>query len=220
MIIPLYSYPGDSWNALLSAKAANPSVPVIAIINHDNGPGTFSDPNYTIGIQKLQSEGIVIIGYVDTHYTKINESYARKQINLWHSFYSINGIFFDQMSNLPENEGYYLNLTNYAKSIGYSVTVGNPGTATLPSYIGTVNTLVVYEDQGLPQISALGSWQAKYGNSNFSMIAFGINDINDSFISNVSGHFGYIYITNGTLPNPYDSVPSYLKGEMKALTTT
>lgn len=38
-IVPLYSYPTEApWAAIVSAKLAHPSVPVIAIVNVDNGP--------------------------------------------------------------------------------------------------------------------------------------------------------------------------------------
>src|SRR5215471_11793168 len=56
MIVPLYSYPTNPiWTTLIQAKETQPSVPVIAVINPDSGPGSSYDPNYASGIQSLQS---------------------------------------------------------------------------------------------------------------------------------------------------------------------
>ena len=113
------------------------------------------------------------------------------------------------MANWSGPESYYSDLTSYAKSLGYTMTVGNPGTDTLPSYIGTVDNLMIYEDAGLPPLSALQGWHTSYDKSNFSMIAFGVNSISTSFLSSASNYVGYIDLTNDVLDNPYDTVPSY-----------
>ena len=46
LLIPLYIPPGTVWNALIQAKESNPSVPIIAVVNPDNGPGTSVNPGY------------------------------------------------------------------------------------------------------------------------------------------------------------------------------
>ncbi|HXU96305.1 MAG TPA: fibronectin type III domain-containing protein, partial [Candidatus Nitrosotalea sp.] len=104
---------------------------------------------------------------------------------------------------------FYSTVSHYAKSQGYTMTVGNPGTDTLPSYIGTVDNLMVYENPGIPALSLLQGWHTSYDKSNFSMIAFGVGSISTSFLSSASNYVGYIDLTNDNLPNPYDSVPSY-----------
>ena len=49
-IVPLYSLPSDpAWAALIAAKKAHPSVPVIAVINPNNGPGTAARSDYMNG---------------------------------------------------------------------------------------------------------------------------------------------------------------------------
>ncbi|MGI0018559.1 MAG: fibronectin type III domain-containing protein, partial [Nitrosotalea sp.] len=80
---------------------------------------------------------------------------------------------------------------------------------TLPSYIGTVDNLMIYENPGLPLLSVLQGWHTGYDKSNFSMIAFGVNSISTSFLSSASNYVGYIDLTNDVLDNPYDSVPPY-----------
>ena len=113
------------------------------------------------------------------------------------------------MANKSGKERYYANLTSYAKSQGFIFTVGNPGIDTLPSYVGTVDNLVIYEDAELPSLSSLGGWYEYLNKSNFSIVSYGVNDTDDSTIRKLSNRVGYFFITNGTLPNPYTSLPPY-----------
>jgi len=209
VMIALYTYPDSTWDVVAQAKSAHPSVPVVAIINPDNGPGSSRDANYVSGIQKLHAAGVVVLGYDATGYASNSASSVKSVMNTWKSLYNIDGIFFDEMANWSGEENYYSGLTSYAKSLGYTMTVGNPGTDTLSSYIGTVDNLMIYENPGLPPLSALQGWHTSYDKSNFSMIAFGVNSISTSFLSSASNYVGYIDLTNDVLDNPYDSVPSY-----------
>src|SRR5579883_1192685 len=67
VMIALYTYPGQTWDTVIQAKNANPAVPVVAIINPSNGPGSY-DPNYASGITSLKQAGIIVLGYVFTGY--------------------------------------------------------------------------------------------------------------------------------------------------------
>src|SRR5438445_5293707 len=69
LVIPLYTYPTDgTWTAVLNAKNAHLTVPFIAVINPNNGPGSALDQNYLQGIKGFQASGIIVLGYVATGY--------------------------------------------------------------------------------------------------------------------------------------------------------
>ncbi len=221
VMVPLYTYPTSStWNEVIQAKLANPSVPIIAIINPDNGPGIAQDSNYVLGIDALRSAGITVLGYVYTQYAQRNLVSVEADINTYHNWYNISGIFFDEMSNVIGNENYYSTLSSYVKSLGYVITAGNPGTSVPTSYIGTVNILNIYENQGLPLTSDLANWTSAYSKQNFAMMSYGVGSINSSYELSASKYVGWIYITNANLPNPYDVLPSYFANEVGALNTT
>jgi hypothetical protein len=119
---------------------------------------------------------------------------------------------FDEMSNTAGNENYYTTLSNYAKSKGLTFTVGNPGADTSPSYIGTVNTTNISEGSGVPTLGYLsGGWHSNYSKQNFSFVAYGVPSLNQTYITSAAQYVGYMYITNGDLPNPYDTLPPYLE---------
>jgi spherulation-specific family 4 protein len=217
VIIPLYTYPGSTWTAVIQAKAANPGVSIVAVINPDNGPGASQDPNYVSGIQGLRSAGVIVLGYVHTSYAARPAASVIADINSYKGWYNISGIFLDEMSNVAGNEGYYSSLNTYIESLGYTMTVGNPGADTIPGYIGTVNVIVVYENLGLPSPSALAGWHASYAKSNFASISYGMGSINQTDIARISNSVGYVYLTSGIQPNPYDSLPPYFGSLVAAL---
>ena len=220
IMIPLYTYPGSTWTNVIAVQQANPGVPIVAIINPNSGPGAAMDPTYVSGIQGLQAAGVEVIGYVPTGYTARSISAVESMVNDYKTWYPVTGIFFDEMSNVAGNEGYYSTLNAYAKSLGFAYTVGNPGSDTLPSYVGTMDTIVIYENQGLPSTSNLGGWHSGYAKGNFAMMAYGVQNVNQSYPSTASSDVGYIYITNAGLPNPYDALPPYLAAVANALATT
>ena len=216
LIVPLYSYPGKMWDKLIQEKNAYPDVPIIAIINPDNGPG-IKDVNYVTGVQKLQMSGIVVLGYVYTQHVDVTA--IRNDINEYKNWYGVNGIFFDAMSNTPGHEAFYKQLTNYTKSMGMNFTVGNPGSDTLPSYIGTVDNIVIHDNSGVLPISHLGGWHMNFTKSNFSTISYGVGSINQTYLRNATRNVQYLYLTDLSLPNPFEALPSYIDKLMNALNT-
>ncbi|MHB8566811.1 MAG: spherulation-specific family 4 protein [Nitrososphaerales archaeon] len=220
VIVPLYSYPGSDWNIVEQAKYAHPSVPIVAIVSPDNGPGSSQDPNYVSGVDNLRSAGVTVLGYVYTSYASRSSASVIADINTYKSWYNINGIFFDEMSNVPGNEAYYLALSTYAKSIGLGFTVGNPGRIVPASYIGTVDCIVTYENQGLPNISSLASLDANFSKNGLAAISYGVNALDTSFAQSASKYVGYIYLTDNSLPNPYSELPPYFSSLVASLDTS
>jgi spherulation-specific family 4 protein len=216
--IPLYTYPTDSsWTAVIQAKHAYPNVPFIAVINPNSGPGSSQDSNYVQGIKNLQAAGIEVLGYVATGYAANSISSEESQVSKYHSWYSVNGIFFDEMSNSGTTASYYSTLDSYVHSlIPGSTTMGNPGTSVPTSLIGTLDILCIYEGTPYPAISYLT--YAGYSPSYFSNIVYGVS-LETSFITSLSGVNSWTYVTNAGGSNPYDVLPSYFTSEVATLST-
>src|SRR5712691_12883907 len=58
LAIPLYTYPcfttaQCTWTTVIQARQAYPSVPLLAVINPNSGPGRSKDPNDVQGIRNL-----------------------------------------------------------------------------------------------------------------------------------------------------------------------
>src|SRR3989449_7840517 len=219
----LYLNPGTNginWQPLIAAKQAHPRVPIIAMINPSSGPGTSYDSNFNAGINNLRAAGIIVLGYIGTKYCAMTLSTAEGQIDTYHSFYKLDGFLFDEMKNTSGCESYYSTLTNYAKSTyGDTLIIGNPGTSTIQSYVGTVDNIIIYESQGLPSISTLQSRTFGLAKSGFCFDAYGISTLDPTYAAQASQYVGCMQITDDSGSNPYDTLPSYLSSEIAALDT-
>src|SRR5437867_4762023 len=122
IVIPLYTYPTDgSWAATLQAKNAHPNVPIIAVINPSDGPGGSSDSNYVQGVKNFQAAGIIVIGYVATGYASQLISSLESQISSYQNWYSVSGIFFDEMSSVQGKDRKSTRLNSSHRTISYAV---------------------------------------------------------------------------------------------------
>lgn len=224
ILLPLYIYPQvelgnlfpieNAYEKLANIAKAHPSVGITAIINPNSGPGTTQNIDFIRGISILTNAGIRVIGYVYTSYGSRPIASVEADIDRYISFYgsSISGVLFDEMSNTPGNANYYKTLSNYAKSKGLAFTAGNPGIDTLPGYIGTVDTMTIYEGSGVPILNYLGGgWHSNYGKQNFNFVAYGVASLDQAYITSAAKYVGYMYITNDNLPNPWNTLPPYLE---------
>lgn len=212
IMIPLYvDSDSDAWDKLIEIKQMHPHVVMIAIVNLDHGPGSFINQSYLTRIQDLKSSGIDVLGYTYTDYGRRSIISVQDDIDAWKR-YDVDGISLDEMSNIAGDESYYHNLSSYAKSKGLTFTVGNPGTHTLESYIGIVDTMTIYEGQGVPALELLKNrtFGGKYDNRNFNFVAYGVQTLDQEYIDNAIKYVGYFYLTNDNLPNPWNSLPPYI----------
>lgn len=110
LAIPSYFYPctgpsGCYWNQL------NNGAPTVglAIINPDSGPGTSQDQNYVNQTLRTQAKGIIVLGYVYTSYGNRPAEEVKSDVDLYYTWYRVNGIFFDEASTDCNVQGYYRN---------------------------------------------------------------------------------------------------------------
>ena len=216
LVIPLYTDPSTgTWAAVLNAKLSHLSVPMIVVINPNNGPGTYPEPGYLEGIKAFQAAGIIVLGYMATGYAKTYIGLVQHDLYAYWSWYALDGIMFDEMSDSMMDQGYYATLNAYVKQIGMTYTMGNPGTSVPMGLIGTLDSLAIYESPGYPAIPVLSQYSA-YPKTDFAAIAIGV-PLNTAFLASASPYVGWVWVTNDSLPNPYDSLPSYFASLVAAL---
>ena len=217
IIIPLYTYPGNTWESVISIKTNFPEVPILAIINPNSGPGETKDTNYESGIKDMRDAGIKVIGYTWTNFTIRDIADVYSDIDQYKKWYDQDGVFLDEMSNIAGNEKYYSNITSYANIQNFPYSVGNPGTSTLPSYIDTVDNIIIYERAGIANIFSFDEWISIYPKENFSVLSYDVPTLDNDFVLEATNHVGYLYLTNDILSNPWDSLPPYLKDMVSVL---
>jgi Spherulation-specific family 4 len=209
---PLYKYPNaPEWNTLMTQKTNNPNTPFLVTINPNSGPGTSIDQNYVNLVNNLHSKNIIVIGYDYTSYGTRSMTAAKADVDKYFSWYNIDGIFYDEMNNSPGGAQYYKDLTAYIRSKKSNAFImGNPGADTAAEYIGTCDTIIIYERGGLPSLSSLQGWHLNHDKKNFSIIPHTVPaPLDTNYVKEAIKYVGWIYITNDVMPNPWDSLCSY-----------
>jgi hypothetical protein len=246
ILVPLYiapgngaSYPSTEWNSLKTLAHNHPKVSIYAIINPASGPGYAQNmPNptwtqdYTSGISDLNAEGIVVLGYVPTNYAQrpVNDVYSDiDHYSSWYGGSGLKGIFFDEMNYTDVAKvQYYKDATNYAKSKGFIITIGNPGTDTRKEFIGSVDKIMIAEGAGMPTQSELkgsSNWHLNYDKKNFGYYAYDVptwNSTIENAAIDAAKYTSTFYITddyyrNPNTDNPWDTLSSHMSSMVSML---
>lgn len=227
LIVPLYIYPtyterSSSYTRVANLQKLYPNVKIVAIVNPGNGPGASVNSDYTQAIDILASGGVTIIGYVHTTYANRSSALVETDIANWKLFYpKVNGLFFDEVINDydPIKFKYYTDLVAKAKTRGFNFFTANPGWLTYQGIVDLFNMTLVYESKGLPDLN----WLAPYWNNyksrgKLAIIPYGVPTLPDKvWFDQAIKSLNYFYITSDDLPNPWDSLPSYLENQVKML---
>ena len=179
----------------------------------------------------MQEAGISVFGYVATGWGENDISSLEADILAYHNWYSVNGTYLDQMPNWNYNgpngtwyysgpggvflPGYMSNLTAYAKSLGMTKVFANSGADIPTDFVGTVDTIGIFENSftpsiyGYPSLAGATNWHADYNKNNFMFFSYNTTSIDPYYLMTASDYVGYLFVTNGVLPLPYDSLPPY-----------
>jgi len=241
-LVPAYFYPtwwsGSPWDGL---NAAAGQIPIEAIMNPASGPGTSVNPDYTVAVTELQAAGGTVIGYVATGYGSRAAADVLSDVQSYITWYGVNGIFLDQMGNQDGNLDYvsvYTSIKALAASNGIPLhVVGNPGIpfTQVEAYLAAADTLVIFEGplqntdptaasfKSYPNkgpYTGLPLWFENYSPSQIANIVYSVPSALPtvtSIFKAVGYNAGYVYVTDGQLPNPYGALPSHWELEVDAI---
>jgi len=211
-LIPAYFYPTeDDFLKLINAKTVRTQV---IILNPDNGPSGIADDDYKDAIRRLLLKGKIPIGYVYTGYGRRDINDIKSDIDRWYKFYpNIRGIFLDEVSDNEEFIALYATLYKFIRSKYRGMVVINPGTNFSKELINFCDYAVVFEGSPdelsnfvvdkslLPCSDKLVFLVCGVKDNEFEEI---LNDVIEKGIKN-------IYITDDTLPNPWDTLSKYFE---------
>jgi Spherulation-specific family 4 len=226
IVVPAYFYPAPGstgsnyWKMMAQASA---KVPLVAVANVGNGPGTIVDMNYSNAIACLRTNGGSVFGYVATGYTSSNIVNVEAQVDLWHSFYNLDGIFLDEMTsdtNVAHYQ-YYDTIYNYIDSkygAEYSI-MGNPGVQTQKPYLAlpTADILCTYEGYTGYTNYVTPSWTTNYQSVQFLQLVYSVT--NSATMSNYvaiaqNRNVGWIFVNDSGTSYVWDDLPNYWTNEV------
>src|SRR5262249_15156728 len=175
IMVPAYFDPSSGlWGGLNLAASR---VPLIAIMNPNNGPGSTQKASYVSALSSLHAAGGRGIGYVYSSYAARATNLVMADIDLYFSFYQVDGIFVDEMTNdsATSHLDYYAALYNYIQPQGTNLLVaGNPGINTVEAYLTrpTVDLLVTFESNtGYPSL-VVDPWVTNHLARQFSHLPY------------------------------------------------
>jgi hypothetical protein len=191
------------------------TLPRLLVINPASGPGAALDPAYREAIAAAQSGGALVLGYVPTTWGTRPTADAEAEIDHYRDWYGVDGVFLDESAAAETKLAYYHALSHYARSAGARFVVLNPGVVPARGYFGLADAVVTFEgpisayhDRPLPEgIDPSRTAHLIYGASREQALR----------ALKPAPSAGFVYVTSGTLPHPWGTVPEYFTQELAAL---
>jgi hypothetical protein len=213
--IPAYFSPGPLWDTAVSDAPATE----IMIMNPLDGPGSSFDAGYASAVSDAQSAEVKVIGYVYTLYGSRDPATVKAEIDDYMSWYDVDGIFLDEVSDDPADLPYYQDLENFIRTKSGSFIMINPGAVPDEQYMGVADVVAVFEGNHSKYLNTtFPAWLDSYPKDRFQHFVYDTPFVNfrDTWSYAESQNVGYIYITDDVLPNPWNSLPDYWSSEVDA----
>ena len=229
ILLPLYIYPNwyESDNYVWSkVVSASKQVPIVAIINPNNGPdGKPPNEDYGQGLKDLAQAKIKTLGYVYTKYGDRPLAEVKQDIDLYYRHFGVKGIFLDESASNEQKIDYYQAIYDYIKIKGkQEQIIINPGTHTDQAFFTRPATDISVIFENFSQ--AWESYEPKvyvsqHDKKNFASLIHSVPDIAmmKSHIDRaIQRNIGYVYVTNdspiGGDGDPWNSLPDYWQEEI------
>jgi hypothetical protein len=224
-VVPAYFFPVGAglkdWERLIGAAAR---VPIVAVVNPDNGPGNVAEPNYVAIVRRAKAAGVKVIGYVNTGHGKRPRPEIEADIERWVRLYpDVRGIFFDAQSSAAEHVDLYGALHAFARrKIKEAVLITNPGTICAEEYFArsAVDTAIMFENEEGFEAFTLPAWSRNYQARRFAAIPYSVKSpalMKRAAQMAVLKGIGYLFVTDGVRNNPWDHLPAYWEAEVEAV---
>ncbi len=220
VLVPSYIYPAavytnTVYDALIATIKIYRSIPFAVIMNVTNGPGTVVDANFTVAIKRLQGAGAHVFAYVRLNYGAQTLAQIQADLDGWKALYpGVQHIFFDEFpyQATTTNKALLTAALQYARSLGYRWTIGNPGALAESAWYDAryVDTLIVTEGASYPTEAVLrgnfGGGHSDYPQGSRGAIVYA-QTLDTAQVAMMTKYLGLICVTNDVLPNPFDALP-------------
>ena len=228
LAVPMYQYPtiGTFWSDVIGSASAH--LPFV-IVDDANGTFVSADPNYTAQINTNTAAGVRSIGYVHDDYQARTFTDVYHDIDNWYVQYpGISGIFIDLVKNGTAADRCHLALLSEHVKVNHpnDLLILNFGSNVSPDYepYGDIflnaendyTTLSTLWTVGFPGFEDNPAYENR-----FWQIAHTTTSGNYAAALSMmrSRNAGWIYITDDTMPNPYDTTASYWSTEVNDVNT-
>lgn len=210
-LIPAYLPPDEVMNLVRQSSRKR-----LIIINPASGPGAGAHSRYRDAARAAQAAGAQVLGYVPTGYGSRDASEIRADIDRYEAWYEVDGIFLDEASSDDEQLGHYRSLSRAVRASGKRLVVLNPGVVPARGYFDIADIVVTFEGRSASYADALErmpAWLQEIPRARIGHLVYGSSRREAIEAVQADAHAGYVYVTSGSLPNPWRTLPAYLQEE-------
>ncbi len=222
MLIPLYSHPKDEhgqlWRRVVAAAKKTPLTVIFGVIREDATHVGRPDSDYLQGLRLLHDADIKVLAYVETSYGSRTMKDVKEDVKAYSQDFTIDGIFFDEVSGNMDHLAYYEVLISYARSFNAVEEV-----ILNSSYIDKVfidrssaDSLIVFEGDYPQWLTFDASDYTGIAPQRMNAIVNKVTDVQSMknvMDSALNRQLGTIYITD----QAFDLLPSYFTQEIDYL---
>ena len=207
--VPAAGWLPTGYAPTLSTVVANPA----------NGPGVTRDAAYAAAVAQVRAAGIAVFGYIDTDYGRRPAADVLRDVRAYLDWYGVEGVFFDQATHDVPGLGYYRPLVGEVRSArpGLRVVL-NAGTTTDAAYYDLADAVVTFEGGLDSYLRATVATAPAAPRDRGWHLVYGVPAGELARVLSLARSNGVstVYVTDATLPNPWNRMPPYL-AEMVAL---
>jgi hypothetical protein len=210
-LIPAYLPPED-----LVRLAERPLPGRVVIVNPMSGPGAAAQAGYRQAVAALKRSGARVLGYVHTGYGERPAGAVEADIERYRAWYGVDGIFLDEAAHTDAALGHYGAVAARVRASGMRIVALNPGVVPARAYFGIADIVVTFEGAAADHAAAVRRMPAWLGDLPPDRIAHLIHGAPAEQMRGVLAQdpgAGYVYVTSGTMPDPWSALPDYLAEE-------
>ena len=185
----------------------------LIIINPASGPGAAAHPAYREAVAAARASGALVVGYVPTAYGARDPAAVQADIGRYREWYGVDGVFLDEAAHDEAQLPYYRALSLHARAAGAALVVLNPGTVPRAGYFDLADVVVTYEGPASGYADAstrTPDWVREQPPDRIAHLVYAASREQALAVAENPLAPGWLYVTSGVLPNPWQTVPDYL----------
>jgi hypothetical protein len=215
--LPAYGYPGTGlWESLSAPQSG-----ALVIMDPADGPGHAIDPRYSAAVATAMGHGLHILGYVTTSYGHRDASAMVEEIERYREWYGVPGIFLDEAPASVSSAAAISRAVSHIRASGLSLAI-NPGQPDIDPHDAAIADHVVNFEGPYASYRRcrFPDWVHDVDGATFWHLIYEVRDaqtMRDVVAMAVRANAGIAYITDATMPNPWERLPPYWHDEQATL---
>jgi hypothetical protein len=207
--IPAYGYPGTGvWESFRALPAG-----CLVVMDPADGPGVSIDPRYRAAVTAAIRQGLRVFGYVTADDGRRGAAAMEEEIECDREWYGCTGVFLDQVPPSSCSSADIVATASVARRRALALAI-NPGQPDIdPQDAELADHVVNFEGtHSTYRATRFPSWTQTLTSDKLWHLIYEVADLRA--MREVAGaarnsNAGIVYITDATMPNPWERVPAY-----------